>query len=144
MSDRCDHSAIQGVIDRYFFAIDRLDQALLRTCFADDAHYTSDAGTLNMVSGEEIGNRLGRGGRYAHTSHIRGSQHIAIQGDTATADTFAVAYLVSSASAGGIILVRGLQYTDKLARGASGWAIVRRHHSTKWQYQQTSVEMMRV
>lgn len=139
-----DQHAIEAVIGRYFLGVDRSDPALVRSCFAEDARYTSDAGTLDFRSAEEIAGRIGRGGRFAHTSHVRSSQGIAISGDSATADTFAVAYLVLKPEEGGTVMVRGLQYRDRLARTADGWQIVHRHHSTKWQFDQPGVAPMPV
>ena len=144
MNELLDQFAISLLIEQYFYGVDRRDAALIRNCFADEATYSSDAGALNMDSGDEIGRRLGRGGRYAQTSHIRSSQRIEVTGDTATADTYAIAYLVTDTTAGGAVLVRGLQYRDTLARKADGWKIVRRHHSTKWQYEETCTEPMPV
>jgi len=136
--------AVQEVIDRYFFAIDSCNPDLIRRCFANNARYTSDAGLLDMEGRDAIGNRLGKGGRFVHTTHVRASQEIVIDGDIAAADTFAIAYLVEPEAVGGTVHVRGLRYTDRLERGADGWEIVSRHHSTKWQYDQQGCAVMPV
>jgi len=73
MNELLDQVAISLLIEQYFYGVDRRDAALIRNCFADEATYSSDAGALNMDSGDEIGRRLGRGGRYAQTSHMRTS-----------------------------------------------------------------------
>lgn len=137
-----DQLAIEEVIGRYYYGVDRSDPALVRSCFAEEARYTSDAGTLDMEGADEISSRIGKGGRFAHTSHIRSSQRIEVNGDSATADTFAVAWLVLKPEDGGIVMIRGLQYVDKLVRRPDGWKIVHRHHSTKWQIDQPSVPFM--
>lgn len=144
MGELLDKFAISLIIEQYFYGIDRTDSALLRRCFADEASYTSDAGRLNMNSGDEIGGRLGRGSLFAQTSHVRSSQKIEVDGDTATADTFAVVYLVKDVTDGGAIMVRGLQYRDTLVRKSEGWKILSRHHSTKWQFETTAVTPMPV
>ena len=136
--------AVQELLDRYFFAIDSCNPDLIGTCFADDARYTSDAGLLDMEGRAAIAGRLGRGGRFAHTAHVRASQEIVIDGDGAAADTFAIAYLVEPETDGGTVHVRGLRYTDRLQRGADGWKIVNRHHSTKWQFDQPGCPFMKV
>ena len=66
------------------------------------------------------------------SSHHPTSQQLAVDGDQATADTFAVAYL---ATADERIVVRGLQYLDELERGADGWRITSRQHIPQWQYE---------
>jgi hypothetical protein len=144
MDDILDRLAVAAVIDRYFAGIDRCDQPMIRTCFADEATYRSDAGVLDMDGGDAIGSRLGRGGRFAFTSHIRSSQTIELEGDRAKADTMALAYLVIDATPGGAVMVRGLRYTDELLRRNGGWQILHRHHSTQWQYQTVCAELMRV
>ena len=136
--------AVQEVIDRYFFAIDSCNPDLVRRCFANNARYTSDAGLLDMEGRDAIGNRLGKGGRFVHTTHVRTSQEIVIDGYIAAADTFAIAYLVDPEAAGGTVHVRGLRYADRLERGENGWKIVSRHHSTKWQYDQQGCAFMPV
>jgi len=136
--------AVQEVLDRYFFAIDSCNPDLVRRCFANDARYTSDAGLLDMEGRDAIGNRLGKGGRFVHTTHVRASQEIVIDGNVAAADTFAIAYLVEPEAAGGTVHVRGLRYADRLERGEDGWKIVSRHHSTKWQYDQQGCAFMPV
>jgi hypothetical protein len=136
--------AVQEVIDRYFFAIDSCNPDLVRRCFANNARYTSDAGLLDMEGRDAIGDRLGKGGRFVHTTHVRASQQIVIDGNVAAADTFAIAYLVEPEAAGGTVHVRGLRYADRLERGEDGWKIVSRHHSTKWQYDQQGCAFMPV
>jgi len=142
MDPLLDRMAIAYLLDQYFYAVDRHEPAIIRECFADEATYSSDGGGLNMSSGEEIGSRLGRGGSYAQTSHVRSSQRVEVTGDTATADTFAIAFLIVDAVAGSPVIVRGLQYRDVLVRKRDGWRILRRHHSTKWQYETTCTEAM--
>jgi len=144
MDPLIDRLAVAEVIDRYFAGIDRCDPALVRTCFADEATYRSDGSTLDMDSGDAIGARLGQGGRFTATSHIRGSQTICISDDRATADTMALAYLVKDAAAGAPIAVRGIRYRDVLVRQADGWKILHRHHSSQWQYEALASELIRV
>jgi hypothetical protein len=139
-----ERQAVQELLDRYFFAIDSRKPDLVGTCFADNARYTSDAGLLHMEGRDAIAGRLGKGGPFAHTAHVRASQEIVIDGLGAAAQTFAIAYLVEPETDGGTVHVRGLCYTDRLERGAEGWKIVTRHHSTKWQFDQPGCPFMKV
>jgi len=139
-----ERQAVQELLDRYFFAIDSCNPDLIGTCFADNARYTSDAGLLDMEGRDAIAGQLGRGGRFANTAHVRASQEIVIDGLGAAADTFAIAYLVEPEANGGAVHVRGLRYTDRLQRGTDGWKIVKRHHSTKWQFDQSGCAFMKV
>jgi hypothetical protein len=144
MSDMLDRLEIAEVIDRYFFGLDGPDPALIRSCFADEAIYRSDAGLLDMDGGDEIGSRIGRNRPFAETTHVRGSQRIEIAGDHASAVTLAIAWLVRERGSGSPVMVRGLRYDDRLKRTAAGWKIVERRHSTRWQHDATTVVPMAV
>jgi len=139
-----DRLAIGEVIDRYFAGIDRCDPALIRTCFADEATYRSDAGVLDTDSGDAIGARLGRGALFTATSHIRSSQLIAVHGDRADADTMALAYLVKDTAAGAPVAIRSIRYRDVLVRQPVGWKILHRHHSSLWQCEALTSELTRI
>ena len=135
--------AIQAVIDRYFYSLDRRMPKLLRSCFSDDAIYRSSAGLLDLDGAAAIEARLGQGAaNFASTSQIRGSQAVDVEGNSATADTFAIAYLLDSVKVGGQLTIRGIQYLDVLDRRGGVWLIVERRHHTLWQYEARAVTPM--
>lgn len=56
---------------------------------------------------------------------------VTIEGDTARAETQAVAYLASPAT--GTVRTRGLRYSDVLRRDEDGWRIAHRIHRSIWE-----------
>jgi len=67
----------------------------------------------------------------AASTHLNANTLVTIEGDTARAETQAVAYLASAAL--GTVTTRGLRYSDRLRREAGGWRIAHRVHRSFWQ-----------
>lgn len=139
MTSDADHIAIRRVIDRYFAAIDRANKTLLAQCFTADALYRSSGGTLDRAGRDAICEKLASG-RFAWTSHVTSSMTVAVDGDEATADTYAVAYLNDRSADPERMVVRGVQYLDTLRRTSEGWLIAQRHHLTQWQFETPAVQ----
>jgi hypothetical protein len=121
---------------RYWAGVDRRDTELFASAFAPGA-VLSLLGGKRVVRVSDLIASGNFGGDFEHTSHALTSQVIDVTGDTATADSFALAHLVPST---GPILVRGLRYQDVLARTESGWVITHREQTALWQYDATRVE----
>jgi len=136
--EHSDYWAVRRTVDRYFAAIDRADKSLLASVFTEDAVYESEGGTLNCTGRVSISDKLASG-RFKSTSHVTSSMAIDLDGDGASADTFAVAYLVDQHSTPERIVVRGVRYRDRLRREGAGWLIARRCHETQWQIELPSV-----
>lgn len=134
-----DEIEIRGLMDRYFAAVDGRDPELLRACFTEDAEFVALAGPdgnggrphrgIDAVVATLEGTRS-----YAASCHVTGNIVIEIDGDSAIADTFGVAFVVPSGlPEPGQVITRGLRYRDDLVRRADGWRILRRVHSPLWQ-----------
>jgi hypothetical protein len=130
-----DERAIRNVIERYFYAHDTRDATAFASCFTADgeATYETEDGQGVTFTVSKIVDWGARLARLASTLHQLASLNVSIHGDTADADTFAVAYLASQDEA--LVTVRGLRYRDRLVRAADGWRIFRRQHACLWQFQ---------
>ncbi len=86
---------------RYFRGVDRRDWNLVRGCFFEDAHndyapfYQGGLGRLHAVP-----RGPGGFGLFDRTFHFTGNQLIELDGDTADAETYAMAQHTSAADAG--------------------------------------------
>ncbi len=135
-----DQAAIQEVIGRYFYSLDRREFSTLETCFTSDAQGEYFGGETIFAGREAIIEALRSISRYKFTNHLISNMMIKVDGDRAKADTYAVAFLVvDDGGTKGRILVRGLQYVDDLSHGPEGWCISHRLHIPTWQYEAASV-----
>jgi hypothetical protein len=142
-----DKAAIREVLNWYFCGLDRREDRFFEHCFSEQVEY-GRFGTF--PDGEDAEFTIGRAAaieflhgvrRYAMSSHGAYSQHLEVDGDTATADTFAVAYLILPGGDGRPVLVRGLRYLDRLRKLPEGWRITRRLHIPSWQFEETSTRL---
>lgn len=94
LDELADREAIRQVIYTWFRAIDRLDPDLAHTAFWDEA--TMDGVGPKRPAREFVPALLGPEGRfrkaYTHTSHYAVNSLVDWRGDTAQAETYAVAY----------------------------------------------------
>ncbi|HLG87295.1 MAG TPA: nuclear transport factor 2 family protein [Alphaproteobacteria bacterium] len=131
---------IRGVIERYFNAVDRRDWELLAACFTEDVAFEFNLDTVIEVRGRTaLVERMSGMPKPAASNHALSSTSILVEGDEATAVTFATASVVLDRIDGGRVLVRGLRYDDKLKRVDGAWRIAERRHLPVWQYETVSV-----
>ncbi len=125
---------IRDVLERYFFALDTRDEALLASCFTGDAtilYHVGSPAEVALRGREAIVRRLhGRTKDFTATTHARSNTVARVNGDTATADTHAVVHVLT----GSHMRVRGIRYHDVLVRQADGWQIRERTHVPVWQH----------
>ena len=135
-----DRRAISDVVIRYFMAIDRRDWPLLRTCFADDVEGVYEG--IRVAGGVDALMRFFTGrSEYrfpVEIVNLRLSMHFAgnhlseVDGDRATAQTYALAHLIDEPATGPRMRTRGLRYLDDLVRVDGRWLIRRREHILDW------------
>ncbi|HEY1689781.1 MAG TPA: nuclear transport factor 2 family protein [Solirubrobacteraceae bacterium] len=131
--------AIRHVIDMYFSAADSRDEGLWRTCFAPDAEFShcplGGPAEAAHVGGEAVARIFQTTRASIASHHLPCHVRIEIDGDEASAETYAVAFLLFAIDSGGQrITVRGLRYRDVLTRSSDGWLIRRRSHTSMWQF----------
>jgi SnoaL-like domain len=136
-----DEAAIRRLINGYFFGLDRRDADAFRAVFTP--------GTVERRDGQKVDTEayiagLLRVGRFAYSHHVTASVGIELEGDRASGDAYAVAFLVVAPAdddrGDGRLVVRGLRYLDGYVRLESGWRIARRDGPIPlWQYECDSV-----
>jgi SnoaL-like domain len=128
-----DRLRIRETIERYFFGVDSKDREVLVSCFSSNAeaeyHCTTPEQKI-VVGGERIGNDIYAScSRFTCSTHCIANLTLEIAGDSAEANTYAIANVVF----GGNMLIRGLRYQNRLSRTPQGWRIDRRRHTPMWQ-----------
>ena len=125
---------IRDVLIRYTRGVDRRDDDLVRSCYWPGAH--DDHGAFQGTV-EEFVDWLQVLDHYDSTMHLIGNQLVEIDGDTAHAESYCVAYHRRSARGGepGHDLVLGLRYIDRLERRPASqgeWRIADRKCAFDW------------
>ncbi len=126
-----DRAAIQELLAVYAQAVDRRDLRAVEACFTADARYRGSLGEggIRLVV-EALSERMSR---YSSTMHLLGSQTIAVSGDTARSEAYAIVYhrLRSESEHGDF--VAGIRYIDVLVRRGDCWLIDERQTASEWQ-----------
>jgi hypothetical protein len=127
-----DLEAIRRLLTRYARALDRGDWDGMRGCFTADA--TDDHGPYQgsvdtLVSGTR---ELMAG--YWGTMHVLGQSLIEVDGDAASAETYALSFhrRHCAEGAGDEDTVTGIRYLDRLARTDGGWLVAARVTVHEW------------
>jgi uncharacterized protein (TIGR02246 family) len=134
MSDR---SEILDVVATYAQAVDEHDIERIVDCFTADGRIDFEGGQITGVGHDGIRTAFEDAfARPAFTppaasTHLMANTLVTLEGDTAQAETQAVAFLANGAL--GTVTTRGLRYSDRLRKDAGGWRIVHRIHRSLWQ-----------
>jgi 3-phenylpropionate/cinnamic acid dioxygenase small subunit len=127
-----DQHEIRDVIYSYCRGIDRRDFALVRDCFHADA--TDDHGDQCRSVDEFIDYVQVAVSRYERTMHFIGNVLVAVDGDTARAESYAIAYhrLGANERKPERDYVVGLRYVDDFERRDGQWRIATRVCVFEW------------
>jgi uncharacterized protein (TIGR02246 family) len=137
-----DRAAIMDLIARYAMGIAHRDLESFVQCFASDAVFDLDPPRL--VGREQIREFLKD--MRPETPHLEGfdsaigstvcpaNVRIRIDGDLAQSTSSAVVFHAGSRSEQPIVIVRGVEYTDDLARIDGEWLLTTRRHRALWEF----------
>lgn len=129
-----DRQAIRDLMAQYARGIDRMDWELVRSCYHHDAHddhgaYRGDVdGFIDFLASDAV-----LAGFHC-TMHDMGNQHVDLDGDSAHAETYCVAYhrtLPSHPWREADVTI-GLRYVDRLEKRDGRWGIVDRVVVHEW------------
>ena len=121
---------IRTLLLRYCRGIDRLDRALVRSCFHDDAidSHGNFEGDIEAVL-DWMWSVLSK---FDSTMHFVGNMLIDVDRDLARAETYAMAFHRGDPKKPRRNLINGFRYIDRLARRDRIWRIARRTVVTEW------------
>lgn len=129
-----DIEAIRRLLTRYARALDRGDWAGMRGCFAADA--TDDHGPYQGSVDTLVSGTRDLLAGYRGTMHVLGQSLIEVDGEAATAETYALSFhrrhCAEGAQAGDEDTVTGIRYLDRLVRTGGGWLIAARVTVQEW------------
>jgi 3-phenylpropionate/cinnamic acid dioxygenase small subunit len=126
-----DRAAIQELLARYAQAVDRRDLHAVEACFTPTARYHGSLGEggIRLVL-DALAERM-RG--YSSTMHLLGSQTVALHGDTARSEAYAIVHHRVRRDEEHGDFVAGIRYVDHVVRAGESWLIDERQTSIEWQ-----------
>jgi len=125
-----DERAIRNVVLRYCRGVDRLDEALVRSCYHPGATDEHGSFSGDVEAYVEWSFRLLRA--YDATMHFIGNQLVEVQGDVARAESYGVAYHRKEGGKARQNLTTGFRFIDRFERRDGEWRIARRVATTEW------------
>jgi hypothetical protein len=123
-----DESELRALSATYMRGLDRLDPALVRSVFADDA--TTHYGAFRGGPDEMPGMAMRALGAYATTQHLLGQITLVIDGDEATGEVYFQAFH-QHATEGFDRFICG-RYIDRYARREGRWLMTHRTEVVDW------------
>ena len=131
-----DYVAVRRRLEGYMSALDRLDRAELIASFTEDADIAYHNGQNLYVGGAQwFASAEKVMSKFVSTNHTLSNSVIEVYGNTATADSRAVAWLLTSEEDGSVVFMRAVRYLDELVRTPDGWKISKRQHLPVIQFQ---------
>lgn len=123
VQDLLDRQKIQQLMMRYCRGVDRVDRALIASCYHPEG--TCEFGSLLLQGGENVGQAIAQAaGGYQLTFHMIGNHLAEIRGDVAAAETyFFSATTVAAESGEKQLRVRAGRYVDRVERREGEWKI---------------------
>ncbi len=123
-----DENELRALAATYMRGLDRLDEALVRSVFADDA--TTHYGSFTGGPAEMAAMAMRALSAYRTTQHILGQINLAVDGDSATGEVYFQAYH-QHATDGFDRFISG-RYIDRYARREDGWLMTHRTEVVDW------------
>ncbi|WP_236790873.1 nuclear transport factor 2 family protein [Amycolatopsis sp. GM8] len=131
--DAADRSAVRDVLERYTYAMDRRDTALMRSCFTPDADLSYFGGLRTFTGAEFADTFVSSLEPFGFIDHSISSLRITVDGDVAAVDTHISATMALKDKPS--VLIRWVQVKDTVVRDSSGWRIAKRRHVPLLQYE---------
>jgi hypothetical protein len=125
-----DRLAIHDVLCSYAAGVDRRDWEVVESCFTADAYVEGSRKQARFA--EYFPFLRNEFGKFQRTTHFLGNHRSAVDGDRATAETYAVAMHFWTESTGEQRrMAISVRYADDLVR-ADGWRIAHRRVAADW------------
>jgi ketosteroid isomerase-like protein len=131
--DLADRLAVRDVLERYTHAMDRRDEALMRSCFTPDADLSYFGGLRGFTGTEFADSFVSSLEPFGFIDHSISSLRVTVDGDVAAVDVHLCATMALKDAP--VVLIRWVRVTDELVREPSGWKIAKRRHVPQLQYE---------
>jgi 3-phenylpropionate/cinnamic acid dioxygenase small subunit len=134
-----DRLAIQDLAADYARAVDRRDYRAFARIFTRDgrvAVYYGDPAVVALTHEMRGVDQIEKGMRnieqYRRTTHFVGNQTVALDGDSATAETYCLAHHLHPVDGRWSNFIMSIRYADRCVREAAGWRFAERVLTVDW------------
>lgn len=140
LADLLDRAALRELVDAYASGADRRDPVGQAAVFAEDGQvrlFTADptvSEPVDTITGRAAlaATFSGLVAQYDATTYLNGQSVLAVDGDTATGETYCLAHHLLHRDGARRLLVMAIRYLDRFARTPDGWRIARRDLVFDW------------
>jgi ketosteroid isomerase-like protein len=137
-TEQADRLAIRELVDAYAHCADRRDAEGQKSLFTEDTHfvvYMNGQGSepTQILDGRQaltpVFDDLNR---YQATMHFNGQSTIALDGDTATGESYCIAHHLFTDNGERKLMVAWLRYGDTLVKVDGAWLFAERNLYVDW------------
>jgi ketosteroid isomerase-like protein len=136
--EQADRLAIRELVDAYAHCADRRDADGQKSLFTDDSHFVvymdgqGSEPTQVLEGREALTPVFDDLNRYQATMHFNGQSAIALNGDSATGESYCIAHHLFNDSGERKLMVAWLRYGDKFVKTEGAWLFAERNLYVDW------------
>ena len=133
-----DQAAIRELVDAYAFCADARDAEGQKALFTEDTHFVVYMGgegsepTDDLRGRESLTPVFDNLNTYEVTMHFNGQSTVALDGDSATGETYCLAHHVYSDDGERKLMIAALRYQDSFVKTDGTWRFAERRLYVRW------------
>jgi ketosteroid isomerase-like protein len=137
-SEQADRLAIRQLVDAYAHCADRRDADGQKSLFTEDTRFVVYMDGQGSEPSQILGGREALTpvfddlNRYQATMHFNGQSTIALDGDSATGESYCIAHHLFTDGGERKLMVAWLRYGDTFVRVDGGWLFAERNLYVDW------------
>ncbi len=137
-AEAADRLAIRELFDAYAHCADRRDAEGQKALFTVDTRFTvymdgeGSEPTYVLEGREALTPIFADLNRYDVTTHFNGQSTVAIDGDSATGESYTIAHHIFTENAGRKIMIASLRYLDTFSKIDRSWYFAERNLILDW------------
>ena len=137
-AEQADRLAIRHLVDAYAHCADRRDAEGQKSLFTEDTHFVVYMGgqgsepTQLLDSREALTPVFDDLNRYQATMHFNGQSTIALDGDSATGESYCIAHHLFTENGERKLMVAWLRYGDTFVKLDGAWLFAERKLYVDW------------
>ena len=137
-TEQADRLAIRELVDAYAHCADRRDADGQKSLFTEDTHFVVYMGGQGSEPTQVLDGREALTpvfddlNRYQATMHFNGQSTIALDGDSATGESYCIAHHLFTENGERKLMVAWLRYGDTFVKSDGAWLVAERNLYVDW------------